>query len=89
MMVTSCLAMHLQKHSIIELTQERLELKNQMSFIPSSQFDVELFLLASRMFIPFLDCSHGFDPTRAHMMLVLMLDLKFKGLSIVNNYVKE
>jgi hypothetical protein len=60
------------------------------------QKQAKLFLLASRMqlkvkhvLVPFLDCLHEFDPKRAHMMLILMFDLKFKGLSIVNNYAKK
>jgi hypothetical protein len=80
----------------VKLTQERLELEIQMSSIPSSQFDAKLFLLASRVqlevkhvLVPFLDCLHEFNPKRAHMILVLMFDLKFKGLSIVSNYVKK
>ncbi len=39
------------------------------------------------MLAPFLDCLHEFGPKKTHMMLALMLDLRFKDLSIVSNYV--
>jgi hypothetical protein len=63
-----------------------------MSFIPTSQFDAKLFLLAHRMQLevicvlaPFLDYLHQFDHKKTHMMLVLMFDPKFKDLLILSN----
>jgi hypothetical protein len=80
----------------VKLTQKRLQLEIQMNPILAYQFDVKLFLLTSRMrlevnhvLVPFLDYLHEFDPKKAHMMLALMFDPKFKDLSIVNNYVKR
>jgi hypothetical protein len=80
----------------VKLIQERIQLEIQMSSIPTSQFDVKLFLLTNRMrlqvnrmFIPFLDYLHEFDPKKAHMMLALMFDLRFKDLFIVSNYVRR
>jgi hypothetical protein len=48
-------------------------------------------LEVKHVLVPFLDFLHEFDPKRAHMMLVLMFDLKFKGLFIelcekINNH---
>ncbi len=37
------------------------------------------------MLILFLDYLHPFDPKKIHMMLALMLDHRFKDLSILNN----
>ncbi len=80
----------------VKLTQERLQLEIQISFILASEFDAKLFLLASRMRLefnrmlaPFLDYLHEIDPKKAHMILALMFDPKFKDLSIVNNYVRR
>jgi hypothetical protein len=36
---------------------------------------------------PFLDYMHQFDPKKAHMMLVLLFDPRFKDIFILNNYV--
>jgi hypothetical protein len=65
-----------------------------MNFIPPSQFDANLFLLANKMqlevtcvFTLFLDHLHSFDPKKVHMMLALVLDPRFKDLSILSNYV--
>jgi hypothetical protein len=66
-----------------------------MNFIPPSQFDAKLFLLASKMQFEithvltlFLDCLNPFDPKKIHMMLVLMLDPRFKDISILSNFVE-
>jgi hypothetical protein len=66
-----------------------------MNFIPPSQFDAKLFLLASKLELEvihvvtlFLDCLHSFDPKKVHMMLALMLDPRFKDLSILSNYAR-
>jgi hypothetical protein len=39
--------------------------------------------------ILFLDFIHQFDQKKAHMMLVLMFDPKFKIIFVVNNYVRK
>jgi hypothetical protein len=79
----------------VNLTNEGLELEIRMSFILASQFDAKLFLLTRKMqlevtcvFVSFMDCLRQFDPKNSHMMLVLMLDPKFKDIFILSNYVK-
>jgi hypothetical protein len=38
--------------------------------------------------LQFLDCLHQFDPKKTNMMLVPMLDLRFKNLFTLNHYVR-
>jgi len=60
----------------VKLTNERLEPKIWMNFIPPFQFDAKFLFLISNMqlevicvFAPFLDCLHQFDPKKVHMMV--------------------
>jgi hypothetical protein len=61
----------------VKLTQERLDLKAQIIFIPQTSFDAKLLMIARRMhlevtcvLVSFFDCYHEWDQKRAHMMLV-------------------
>lgn len=69
-----------------------IQTKNQ-SFIPSD-FQSKLMYFKLRMLnqvvsilSPFLAFATSFFPTKAHNMLTMMLDLKFKGMKVVREFV--
>jgi hypothetical protein len=45
-------------------------------------------LKVTRVLVPFLNCLYQFYPKKAHMMLTLMFDPRFKDLFILSNYGK-
>ncbi|KAJ7538060.1 hypothetical protein O6H91_11G033100 [Diphasiastrum complanatum] len=76
----------------IQMGQARYKIHNSMVANCNGDFDAELELLNARMkdvvgvLEPFLSCLVSFSARKAHN-IALMLDPRFKGLSLVRDYV--
>jgi hypothetical protein len=80
----------------VQFAKERLELQAKIDDVKELDMCMKVKQLGMKMqkqvnvvFQPFLNFMDFFQPTKTHNMVALMLDLKFKDLSLVGDYVEH